>query len=195
MSFRTVQINQVIKRSEDEVARFRQGYIEPKRRSMSDRRLLATAAALIIGLCLSYISLFYLPPMLSNRSVLAVTTQDKTLPKIDYDKHRTVFSPFFDLFHVQRGYFRAGQTLQVDYNIPAGYSAVLNIKSCEGLYLLEAVSCEPVMISSREIIGPKRGINRFTAPKNGFYIYESQVVEGAGEDLPYSVAWRRVPAP
>ncbi|WP_416878840.1 hypothetical protein [Litorimonas sp.] len=194
MSFRTVQINQVIKRSEDEVARFRQGYIEPKRRSMSDRRLLATVVALFVGLCLSYSSLFYLPSMLSNRSVLAVSTQDKTLPKIDYEKNRTVFSPFFDLFHVQRGYFRAGQMLQVDYNIPAGYSAVLNIKSCKGFFLLEALNCEPVLISSREVAGPKRGISRFKAPENGFYIYETQVAEDAGKELPYSVMWRRVPA-
>lgn len=194
MSFQTVKISEIVKRSEDEITRFRRGYVEPKRRSMSDRRLLATAAALILGLCLSYISLFYLPSFMSNRSVLAVTTQDKTLPKIDYNKNRTVFSPLFDLFHVQRGYFRAGQSLQVDYSLPAGHSAVLNIKACKGLYLLEALSCEPVVISSREVTGPKQGINRFTAPENGFYIYQNQVIEGAGEDAPYAIVWRRVPA-
>lgn len=194
MSFQTVKISEVVKRSEDEIARFRRGYVEPKRRSMSDRRLLATAAALIIGLCLSYISLFYLPSLMSNRSVLAVSTQDKTLPKIDYSENRTVLSPLFDLFHVQRGYFRAGQSLQVDYNIPAGYSADLSIKSCKGLYLLEALNCNPVVISSRVVTGPKRGVNRFAAPENGFYIYESQVLEGSGEDVPYSIVWRRVPA-
>jgi len=194
MSFQTVKISEVVKRSEDEIARFRRGYVEPKRRSMSDRRLLVTAAALIIGLCLSYISLFYLPSLMSNRSVLAVSTQDKTLPKIDYSENRTVLSPLFDLFHVQRGYFRAGQSLQVDYNIPAGYSADLSIKSCKGLYLLEALNCNPVVISSRVVTGPKRGVNRFAAPENGFYIYESQVLEGSGEDVPYSIVWRRVPA-
>ena len=194
MSFKTVQINEVIKRGEDEITRFRKGYVEPKRRSMSDRRLLATAAAIFLGACLCYMSLFYLPALISNRSVLAISTQDRTLPKIDYDKNRTVFSPFFDLFHVQRGYFRAGQMLQVDYRLPEGHSAVLNIQSCKGIYFLEALTCEPALISSTEINGPKRGINRFNAPENGFYIYGSQVVRGGGEEAPYSVVWRRVPA-
>lgn len=194
MSFQTVKIGKVIKRSEDEITRFRQGYVEPKRRTMSDRRLLATAAAIFIGLCLSYASLFYLPALMSNRSVLAVSTQNQTLPKIVKGEDRTFLSPFFDLFHVQRGYFRQGQMLQVDYNIPAGHSANLTIKSCQGIYLLEALNCTPVLMSSTEIDGPKRGINRFTAPKNGFYIYESRVVTGGGDDVPYSVVWRRVPA-
>ena len=194
MSFQTVKISEIVKRSEDEITRFRRGYVEPKRRSMSDRRLLATAAALILGLCLSYISLFYLPSLMSNRSVLAVTTQDKTLPKIDYNKNRTLISPLFDLFHVQRGYFRAGQSLQADYNIPAGYSADLSVKSCKGLYLLEALNCDPVVISSQVVVGPKRGVNRFVAPESGFYIYESRVIERAGEDVPYKIIWRRVPA-
>lgn len=194
MSFRTVQINKVINRGGDEISRFRQGYVEANRRSMSDRRLLGTVAALLIGIGLSYISLFYLPSLISNRSVLAISNQNETLPKIDYDKNRTIFSPFFDLFKVQRGYFRAGQSLQLDYKIPAGHSAVLNIKSCKGVYLLEALSCEPALISTLDVKGPKRGMNRFTAPENGFYIYESQIVKGGGEDVPYSIVWRRVPA-
>ena len=195
MSFRTVQISNALKRGENEITRFRQGYVEPKRRTMSDRRLLGTAAALLIGISLSYISLFYLPSLMSNRSVLAVSTQNQTLPKIDYTKNRTVFSPFFDLFKVQRGYLRAGQRLQVDYNIPTGHSAIINVKSCKGVYLLEALSCTPVLISSTEVMGPKRGVNRFTAPQNGFYIYQSQIVKGDKKDAPYSVIWRRVPAP
>ena len=84
--------------------------------------------------------------------------------------------------------------LQVDYRFPEGHSAVLNIQACKGLYFLEALMCEPVLISSTEVVGPKRGINRFTAPENGFYIYENQVTKGGGEEAPYSVVWRRVPA-
>lgn len=164
-----------------------------KKRSMSNKRLVASAIALFLGIFLSYCSLFYLPAFASDSQILRLSSADKVSPKIDYDASRKDgwFTPYFDLLRMQRGYMSAGSKVEAMFVTSTPAQATFAVTRCKKLPIVEIFSCTPIDDSRVTVSDKDSGLVSFTIETSGFYHVTETIRSASGEYVDYNVIWRR----
>jgi len=161
---------------------------EPKR-SMSNARLINTFLTLLMAIVLAYSSLFYIPSLLKMSMIIGTSTSQDNIESLDTRPAQPWYTPAINLFHMKRGYFKAGSEIRVAYKATEGAKVTLYFKQCSGIPVIEIFSCPPGPIHTFEAKG-HQGEARLPVHKNGFY-YFSQKVEHREETGDYVILWGR----
>lgn len=166
---------------------------QAKKRSMSNKRLVASAMSLLLGIFLSYCSLFYLPAFASDSQILRLSSAEKISPKITFGASRKDgwFTPYFDLLRMQRGYMSAGSTVQALFVVSEPAELTFAVTRCKKLPIIEIFSCTPVDDSRVTVEGKESGLVSFTVDQSGFYHVTESVRSRPGGYADYNVIWRR----
>ena len=142
-------------------------------------RFLGSWASLMAGLGLCYTALHYIPSFL-DREVILADSATSASGALDVGSG----NPFYQLFKLERGYFRTGQAVVAQYELQPGASVDLIITRCRNTPVVEVYRCDPV---SSSVIGvsDRSGARTFTLSGAGFYMLN----ERATGD--YRVVWKR----
>lgn len=182
--------------------------------TLSRARLIGSAASLITGLFVFYCSLFYLPAYLNQDDIVRISSHNRVSPSLERTGTPVNwYTPYIDLLRLRRGFFRQGQTIEVEYLLSQPSTLQIEIKRCGGPLIYEIFKCHVVDQISHSESESLQGRLMVKAPVTGFYRMSDNVVAGAdttiqGEaDLPdklssnptlrlsapleYSVVWRR----
>ncbi len=166
---------------------------EPKR-SMSNKRLIGSGLSLLLGISLAYASMFYVPAFVNVVGVLGFATQEGKLPVIENSKESSNFlKPYSDIFKLRRGYFRAGQILEVGSAMSPGSELMLTIQRCDSFPVIEIFHCGSLQSQTVTVSNPESGIQLFKISQPGFYYYSenSRNTDDSVMVKPYAVVWRR----
>lgn len=161
---------------------------EPKR-SMSNSRLINTIIILIAAISLCYCSLFYIPSLFHTQMIIGTSTSRDNLETIKIEPDPPWYTPAMNLFHMKKGYFKAGSKIQVAYNSTPGSKVTLLYQQCTGKIVAEIFSCTPGTIYKFKASG-HRGMTELPVHRDGFY-YFSQSVEYTQDSGDFVILWGR----
>ena len=166
---------------------------QAKKRSMSNKRLFASALALFLGIFLSYCSLFYGPAFVSDSQILRLSSADKVSPKFGYGETRKDgwFTPYLDLLRMQRGYMSAGSKVEALFIASEPANVTFAVTRCKTLPVIEIFSCTPVDDSRVTVEGKDNGLVSFTIEQSGFYHVTESVRAESDSYVDFNVIWRR----
>lgn len=160
--------------------------------SMSHARFFCTFASLFAALVLVYASVFYVPAYLNVQKTLGLSTQDGKLPNQSALSDANRMNNYARLFTLRRGYFRAGQTLRLDHDLPPGTTMVVSISRCSAPPVIEAFYCMNIEGHQIKITDPGPGTRTFTMQKPGFYYFDETVYNKLRDSDPsFEVVWTR----
>ena len=166
---------------------------EPKR-SISNKRLVGTIAALFFGLATIYTSIFYVPAFIDVGAILGYSDKNTKLPSFEQNtRNKTFLSNYSEMFKLRRGYLRSGQALRVDYALSPGQELNLRVERCEAPIFIEALFCMKIEGQEYEITNKIKGGRYFIVRNPGFYYFDEKVINADGSKVtdPYSVMWTR----
>ena len=166
---------------------------QAKKRSMSNKRLFASAFALFLGLFLSYCSLFYLPAFASDSQILRLSSADKVSPKFGYGEKRKDgwFTPYLDLLRMQRGYMSAGSKVEALFVTSDPANVTFAVTRCKSAPIIEIFSCTPVDDSRVTVESRNNGLVSFTIDESGFYHVTEAIHTDPDTYIDFNVIWRR----
>lgn len=169
------------------------GQMSPAKRAtrMSSKRLLGTAASLILGLTLCFAALHYVPTLLRPTQVVdsLVSPSKKSMLEIDRSRLQR-FGVYAESFLLRRTYLRAGQGLTVHYSIPEGATLDLHIKQCRRMFILEVFHCTAISQQTVTIDNNMAGQRALKFAEPGFYHFDETVtLTDPGGD--YRLVWVR----
>ncbi len=160
-------------------------------RKMTNRKLLLTAASLLLGLFLCYAALFYLPAYSSKTRILRIATQDFALLEADPVPENSIIEPYFDFLVTNRGYVRAGQEITASYRLGEGTHLQLIMEQCRGLVIVEIFSCKTTNQEFSNIGERPVGEIGFIVEENGFYKFKEVILQKTTPPPSFSVQWTR----
>jgi hypothetical protein len=158
---------------------------------MSSKRLLGTAAALILGLTLCFAALHYVPTLLRPTHVVDTLVSPSKKSLLDIDRSRLKrFGVYAQSFFLRRTYLRGGQGLTVHYSIPEGATLDLHIKQCRRMFIIEVFHCTATSQQTVTIDNNMTGQRALKFAEPGFYHFDETVTltEPDGE---YHLVWVR----
>ncbi|WP_409434052.1 hypothetical protein ACJ3XI_05995 [Litorimonas sp. RW-G-Af-16] len=146
--------------------------------------------SLTFGAMMCYVALHYVPAFTSTHKVLSFSNGDTSAARLqNRNPVQKLLGPYADAFSLKRTYLRAGQSIQVQYAIPAGAKMDLNIVQCRRLWVIEVFTCQTVSRKHVEVT-KKVGTETFRFQDTGFYFFDETVTLGEkGKD--YRVVWTR----
>jgi hypothetical protein len=160
-------------------------------RKMTKRKLVLTAASLLLGLFLCYAALFYLPAYSSKTRILRIATQDFAALEAGPVAENTIIEPYFDFLVTNRGYVRAGQEITASYRLGEGTHLQLIMEQCSGLVIVEIFSCKMINQEFSNIGERPIGEIGFIVEENGFYKFKEVVLQETTALPSFSVQWTR----
>ena len=158
---------------------------------MTSKRLLGTAASLILGLTLCFAALHYVPTLMRPTQVVdsLVSPSKKSMLEIDRSRLQR-FGVYAESFLLRRTYLRAGQGLTVHYSIPEGATLDLHIKQCRRMFILEVFHCTAISQQTVTIDNNMAGQRALKFAEPGFYHFDETVtLTNPGGD--YRLVWVR----
>ncbi|WP_026147874.1 hypothetical protein [Robiginitomaculum antarcticum] len=163
------------------------------KRSMSNGRLIASTLAIMLGIFLSYCSLFYLPAFAVDSKILRMSSESKVTPQISYETQNKSgwFTPYLDLLRVQRGYMHNGSHVEAVFVVSEPSEMTFIVTQCQRVVLMEIFKCTPIDQSEVKVQRKNSGIVSFTIPNAGFYYVSESIQSVSGAPAEYSVIWRR----
>lgn len=164
-----------------------------KKRSMSNMRLFASAAALLLGIFLSYCSLFYLPAFASDSQILRMSSEAKVTPQLGHmrSKKGGWFTPYLDLLRMKRGYMVEGSEIEAIFAVSQPAQMTFAVTQCKKTPVVEVFKCNPINDSRVTVEKKHTGLVRFTIEEPGFYYVTESIKSISGDPAEYSVIWRR----
>jgi hypothetical protein len=185
-------------RRETSISGFHAEYLNDRtairqRKQMGYIRAMLSASSLLFGGGMIYVAFHYIPAFVHPKQVLKLATGEPPAMKTyDFDRKsqfHDVFGPYLKLFHLDRTYMRAGQTIDIKYDLPAGAYADLEIVRCQKAWVVEIFKCNVVSNYSTKT-KRQRGVESFSLKVGGFYHFRQQV-SGVPEGEPYRIVWER----
>ena len=172
-----------------------------ERRQRTFRRMYMSVFVLFSASFLIYCSLFYIGAFYDMRSVIgsnqsarAVQAQ-KDVSQLKPETRRTLFSPFFDAFTLNRVYLRRNQSILATYSLPENVNMTLTIKQCKQMPVVEIFSCKFIGEQETHIRGKEQGFLKFTVSEPGFYYFKAEAVQLPRTELKlhhdFKVVWQR----
>lgn len=155
-----------------------------QRRSMSNIRLLTTAAVWIMGIAAIYCSFFYLPAFYDYRKAFGISS---TVPEIS-NKERSLFSPYVDLLLQNKTFLLSGQAMEASYKLDSRDAGTLLFYKCQSPVIVEVFKCDPIIVQEFPL-RKADGKYAIQVNQNGFYGFELALND---HSLDYAVAWRRI---
>lgn len=174
---------------------FHAEYLNDKVQLRSNKRmgLLRTtlsAASLMFGMTMIYVGLHYIPAFVNTSKVLKLSSN---MTMSDYERESIfgpIVGPYIDNLKLQRTYIRAGQSIEVQYSLPKGGKADLEIFQCRRLWIVEILKCQ-VVGSDKVSVGRRAsGKHRFTFTGEGFYHFRETVTDVKPNEQ-YRIVWKR----
>lgn len=156
---------------------------EPVR--MGYGRTVFSAVSLTLGLGLAYVALHYVPAFVSPAQVVRISDLDERSLKADTDGLAGTLAPLWTSLQTRRSYIWEGESIEVQYTLPANTEVDLVVERCARQIVREVFACTPVSQQVVTVRGP-RGQERLYFGEPGFYRFrESGSVDAR-------VIWRRV---
>jgi len=163
-----------------------------KHRTMSNARLVGTAASLFFGGIMCYTAMHYLPAYVNKTTILSYTNADTSAARLNSTSPvKSVIQPYLELFDLKRTYLRPGQRIQVQYDIPKNAKLNLTIKRCARNVLFEVYKCQVVGERKVTVSNKTIGTQEFRFQEGGFYLFDDEIVRTASKKTDYQVIWRR----
>ena len=154
-----------------------------KERTMSNSRLLATAATWTIALAAIYCSFFYIPAFYDFKNAIGVTSA-----QLDVEKEDRFYSPLVDLLSQNQGYMMSGQSMEAQYKIKGASSGTLVVYACQSPVIVEIVKCDPAVV--KEIpLRRSEGKYAVRVGEAGFYGFTIRLND---EESDFYMIWRRI---
>jgi hypothetical protein len=168
-----------------------------ERRPMGLPRVFFTALVLLFGMLMYYVAMHYVPALSNPRKVLRLATETATIPTgpntFEFKEPsalETLMGPYYNLFILDRAYMKAGESIQIKYEIPKGATVQLDIVQCNRIWVVEIFNCDIVnQFSSTKT--NHRGIATYALGDSGFYHFRHRV-DGLGETGKYRLIWERL---
>lgn len=154
-----------------------------QRRSMSNWRLLGTAASWLLGIAAIYCSMFYVPAFYDFKRALGISS---SAPQIQTE--RNFLSPYVDLLSQNRSFMMSGQTMEAAYKIDGGSQGKLIFYKCQTPVIIEVFSCNPVTVQEVSLTDSE-GRKAIRVNQNGFYGFQLALNDTESK---YAVSWRRI---
>ncbi len=152
-------------------------------RSMSNWRLLGTAASWILGIAAIYCSLFYLPAFYDYRKAFGISS---ATPQINVTE-RNMLSPYMDLLKQNKTFLRSGQAMEASYKIESSARGKLLFFKCQSPLVIEVFKCDPVIVKEFPL-NKSSGKFAIQVNQNDFYGFTLALNDSEAK---YAVAWRR----
>ena len=164
-----------------------------KRKKIGLSRSIFSGLSLLFGGFMVYVSLHYIPAFIQPKQVLQFASGDSAaLNTYDFDrnsKFHNLFGPYLKLFHLDRAYMKAGQQIDVKYDLPEGAYAKLEIFQCRQAWVVEIFKCD-VIGQFQSTTKRRSGVQSFALSQNGFYHFKQEVMDVL-EGEPYRILWER----
>lgn len=158
---------------------------------MGSPRTLGTVISILLGLTLCYAGLHYVPTLLKPAAVVDSVVSPAQGSQLDMDRDRVKrVGAYAQNFFLRRTYLRAGQGLQVNYDLPVGTELELQIRQCRRLFIIEVFHCHLVSEETITISNRTEGRRGLRFPEAGFYHF-SETVRTPIPGEPYQVIWSR----
>ena len=171
------------------------------KRPRTFRRMYMSVFALLFGVFCLYTSLFYASAFYDIGQTVGLSQSSRAqsartnILNMPPEGRRTILSPFFDIFALNRIYMRKGQTIQASYSMPKGSRLILKIKLCKSWPILEVYKCEFVSEQKKIIRHRRAGTITFRVTEPGFYYFTAEATKYAKKDMKlhrdFQVIWRR----
>lgn len=164
-------------------------------RSVSNKRLMSTGLALLLGSFLVFSSLFYIPAYKSKPTMVKISTPNGVTSNGEKEAKPDMtpgLTPFMEHLLLNRGYMRAGQTVSTSYVLPAGTRLKLVVTKCAGPAVVEVYSCGGTVVQAIEIGTRLEGKLDFIVQSKGFYHFTEEVIELSTSSPEYNVEWKRL---
>ncbi len=171
------------------------------KRPTTFRRMYFSVLILLTGVFCLYTSLFYASAFYDIGQTVGLSQVTRaqqvrnTILKTPPKGKRTVLSPFFDIFTLNRIYMRKGQTIQASYSVPAGTRLTLKIKLCKSWPVLEVYKCSFVSEQKKIVRNRRAGTITFRVSEPGFYYFAAEGIQYPKKDMKlyrdFQVIWRR----
>lgn len=160
-------------------------------RSMSDGRIVRTSVSLLIGGFVCYCALHYVPAYVNTAKIISLSNIDIPTARSTDESQSSTVSAYSDLFNARRTYFRSGQSILVEYNLPNKANLNLKITACQRVLLFEIFKCIPKNTQTIRIQNETTGTQKFTFETGGFFEFNDTVIRHSTRLQPYEVIWRR----
>jgi len=156
-------------------------------------RTIFSALALLLGACMIYVALHYIPAFVQPKKVLKFATGDSVAMKTyDFDRESPIhkfFGPFTNLLVLNRAYLQPGQSIEIKYDLPDGAYAKLDIVQCRRTWVIEIFKCD-VIGQFSSTTKHQSGVESFRLKQGGFYYFNEETF-GVPEGEPYRIVWER----
>ncbi|PHR55553.1 MAG: hypothetical protein COA43_15305 [Robiginitomaculum sp.] len=148
-----------------------------------------------------YVSTFYIGAFFDAGKMIGVGYADRAdrsknrIAQAEITHKHSIIPPLAHVFTPTKMFFKAGQTIQLNYALPDETSIVARIKQCDSVPLFEVFKCKFVNIKEQRASNAGRGTLTFTVESNGFYYFEHEVSLLSGTVLEhyyeYQASWQR----
>jgi len=166
--------------------------VSSKKKKMGFFRSLGSAGSLILGGSMFYIALHYIPAYLGLQKIIALSELDNSATRLAKDDQFSLLSAYIDPFRLNRTYLRAGQSIQVQYALPANTEMEVYINRCRPAFIVEIFKCDVISQKTATVKNDKVGTQRFKFKDSGFYTFNESVVQKSNMREKYRVVWSRV---
>lgn len=143
--------------------------------SMSINRGPSTILSLLLGLFLVFSSFFYLPAYFSN-------SFDEKIALLD--------NRYLNHILMNQGYFKSGQTVTVDYEMPPGTELSLSVTKCSGPLIVEIYSCRGTLVETFKVTESSNRFN-LVMGETGFYKFDQKLTNDPAKNDIFEVIWMR----
>lgn len=170
-------------------------------REWTFRRMYLSVFILVAAGFVLYCSLFYIGAFVDIGKTVGISQSlraqkaQQNVTNMARANPRTVFSPIFDGFSLNRIYMRRGQSILATYSLPSDVKLSLTIKQCKSQPILEVFTCTVLGEQSVEIGDRLNGFIEFIVSEPGFYYFEDKVIKSPNTnfkaDYDYRIIWQR----
>lgn len=171
-----------------------------ERRPMGLARVFFSALVLLFAGFMYYVAMHYVPVLSNPRKILRLATETATLPpgtnEFDFEEasaFEKLLGPYYNLFALDRSYMRAGESIQIKYEIPEGTTVQLDIVQCRRVWAIEIFNCDVVSQFSATKTN-RKGIASYALGDPGFYHFR-HTVNGLKDSDTYQLTWERAVRP
>jgi len=168
-----------------------------ERKPMGLTRGIFTSIVILFGAFMYYIAMHYVPALANPGKVVRFANQGGTLPPgvnefefEDPSALEQLLRPYFKLFVLDRSYMRAGEAIEIRYEIPEGTTVDLDIVQCRRIWVVEIFKCD-IVNQFTVTKKTRRGIATYALGNHGFYHFRHRVNGLKAEDH-YRLVWERV---
>ncbi len=154
--------------------------------------VLRSSFTIIAVLSILYCSLFYIPGFINQSQIVRFSSEAKVEPNENFDVTPVKWhSPYLDLLRLRRGYFKSGQTLEIDYILSERAELLIQVKRCKGPAIIEIFYCNVDETIEHTQPSSVKGKLTMSVDRSGFYRMKEFVQTTDGQNVGYSAVWRR----